>query len=88
MSRRWLLARYIQQGTKRARLDSRLLTTYCDYQPAHKRVRWLATVDGERFGQSCTQHVGALLVDAQRRGEARIEPVEPEPSRMTPIIQA
>ena len=82
--RRWLLGRYIRWGTKRARWTSRyrLLTTYCDYEPAHFRVRWVAVVDGVRYGQSCTRHVGALLVDAQRKGEARIEPVEPEPSRM------
>ena len=85
--RAWWLRRYIRRGTKRAQLDSRLLGGYCDYRPAHKQVKWTATVDGARFGQSCMRHVGALLVDAQRKGEARIEPVEPEPSRMAPIIQ-
>ena len=85
--KRWLLCLYIRLGTRTARLDSRRLSDYCDYKPAHERVRWLAKVNGRPFGQSCTKHVGALLVDAQRAGTAVIEPVEREPSRLTPVIQ-
>jgi hypothetical protein len=85
---RWLFGRYIWRGTKLARLDCRLLSDWCDYMPAHRRVKWAAVVDGCLFGQSCTRHAGALLIDAQKRSEtAAIEPAGLEPSRMMPVIR-
>jgi hypothetical protein len=84
--RRWLLARYILMGTKSARLaSSRRVTSWCDYEGAHRNVKWTATVDGVPFGQSCTRHVGALLVDAQRKGHAVIEPVAGDEPRTTRV---
>lgn len=66
---RWLLAPYFRWRTGKARPDKfRLLNDWCDYKPAHNRVRWMAMVDGEPFGQSCFTHLGALLVDACRAG--------------------
>jgi hypothetical protein len=86
MIKRWLLVRYVRWGAKRAVVDTRYLAGWCDYRPAHNHVKWTATVDGDRFGQSCTRHVGALLVDAQRAGVAMIEPAEREPSRLERVV--
>jgi hypothetical protein len=84
---RTALAWYIRMGTKRAKLASgpRRVTSWCDYEGAHRHVKWEATVDGVPFGQSCTRHVGALLVDAQRKGHAVIEPIAGDEPRTTRV---
>jgi hypothetical protein len=48
----------------------RLIDDFCDYGP-HYHVMWFAVLrDGHRFGQSCTRHAGALLLDALDRDPA------------------
>lgn len=62
-----LLRPYYRHHTRRARTNSRHLADWCDYQPAHRWVRWeIVLGDGRIFGQSCFTHLGALLIDAYR----------------------
>jgi hypothetical protein len=66
---------YMRRGTKTAGASTyRLLEDWCDYRPAHYRVKWIAYVDGLVWGQSCHKHVGALAIDAMREGNSCIRP--------------
>jgi len=72
---RYVLAPYYRRATRSAvrTRHSRLLTTWCDYDPAHGRVMWEAGVDGQPFGQSCFRHLGALLSDAAKAGSVTLK---------------
>lgn len=54
-------AAYLRETAKARASHSRCLTKWCDY--CNGDARYLAEVNGEKIGQACRTHYGALLRD-------------------------